>query len=265
MAAGMPVERVCEILGVSQQEWTSAIQYWAANFPAMMASDPGLVAQYQSYAENPRQGKFAAVAVAAPPVAQPVAAAPVSPQPQNAAAAPKVASGARENNLEYFTKTAPGVFVLKKPIRAAIIAMAVSWVPLLILLVAQVAGYINVDMRAFAFVAVVGVIGSAVVLIDMLVKTVIDVNQRTVTGLFKRFGFLKLKSTFSFDAFHGFFHVTKTRRASQYSSVRITVATRLDMTFLHNGKSKRHLTLTSDPREEVMDAICSEISFLMRH
>ena len=303
MSAGMPVEKVCEILGVSNEDWSEATKYWVAHMQTMMARDPKFATTYQSYFQNPQQGKFAAVTVRVRtlqellPVVPNVDAyqaldagaqsaanmgeylkgyglslaewgeltrywAPKVPPPPAPEAPRQVASGMTEKSLKYFVKVGPGVFKLKKKLKLATIGMLLSPVLLVAVVALGLMGVMNVNPAGYLVLVLVAVAGLYMGLMEVLVKTVFDQNQRTVTGLISKSRLLKLKTTVSFDDFDDFYHVTSRRQTTQGAAVHITVETRLDMAFIVDGK-KCNLTILSSPKAEAMEAVCNEITFLM--
>jgi len=167
----------------------------------------------------------------------------------------------REETFEYFVETSPGVFVLKKDLGWKLVLTGAILLPFSVCMLTGV--YFGVwNALAYAIFGAGTVVAFAMAMLDLLIQTVFDQNNRTITGAFSTNLYLKWKATVSFDDFQGFYHVTTKRRLNVVASAGITVGTRLDMKFLVNGNPK-DLTLLSLPSEEKMDLICGEILFLM--
>jgi len=328
MGAGMTEQGVCEVLGLTLEDWQEANSYWLSNLQAMLTSNPDVMAAYMSYCQNPKQGKFAAVQggprpleallqivpdyptyaqinqqymeaseveganmieffkgfgltmvewgeVAKywapqfqgyePPVSkttssqegEPTASQTSSGTQEPAPTVRKSSNAITETNLEFFTKTGPGVFVLKQPVFLPALIMAGCLLAAVGLAIWAVFAHDN----SFLIGTAIFLVYFGKTLYEILIKTVFDQNNRTITGLLTAILFIKLKSTVSFDDFEGFYHVTKQSRSA--TGVGITTETRLDMRFVADGTTK-NVTLLKVPSKEKMDRVCSEILSLMK-
>ena len=62
LAAGMPLEQVCKVLGIEEPLWAEVQEFWNNNMASMTMDD---MAFYGEVFTNPKQGKFANVEGAA--------------------------------------------------------------------------------------------------------------------------------------------------------------------------------------------------------
>ena len=328
MGAGMTEQGVCEVLGLTTEDWQEANSYWLSNLQAMLASNPNMMTAYMNYCQNPKQGKFAAVQGGPRPLqylltivpdyatfarinqqyleaseveganmieffrghgltlvewgelgkywaprskgyvapaskastkeGQPAASQTSSGTQGGGTAASRSSSGIAENDLKFFTKTGPGVFVLKQPVFLPALIMAGC---LLGAVAFAVWGLAFAHDNTFLIGSVILLAFFVKTLLEVLIKTVFDQNTRTITGLLTSIFFIKLKSTVSFNDFKSFYHVTKTSRSS--TGVGLNTETWLEMRFIVDGKAK-NVTLLKMPSKEKMDRVCAEIMSLMK-
>jgi len=64
LAAGMPVEEVCEVLGIELPVWQKTNEEWTNKLGDLMAQDMNIATQYGGYFTNPKVGKFAGASAA---------------------------------------------------------------------------------------------------------------------------------------------------------------------------------------------------------
>jgi len=256
MGAGMTEEKVCEILGVSVEDWTEARQYWAQNSGTFLAKNPKMVTTYTGWFQNPQQGKFAGVVNSTRSLEELLKHVPdvdtfvaIRTQTEECtgsmtdllagygltlmewsrvsqhwgAIKPKEDviekviitrenCGVTEDNFEYFEKTAPGVYALKK-----------------------VRGW---DIE----------------------KTVFDQNQRTVAGAMQSVLF-KSKATVSFDDFSKFCRVTLSKKQLSTGNS-YEYGFRLELHFMVDGTSQV-MTLLTMPDELGMPRVINEVRYIM--
>ena len=265
--AGMPVEEICRVLGITPDDWIEVIRYWGAKMQELMAQDPSVVTTYSNYMQNPRQGKFANVVESnVRSLDELLLIVPDQDTYQNIAQQFEAAGGNAVEFLKSYGgmslaewRTVGGYWISRKPEddkrKAAAIRRANKG--------------IGEDTLRYLTKA-----GDGVYIIKNLFGDIVfDQNERTVTGRLAdpslgaaAAALVKVKETVSFDDFHEFTHITTKYNSNMMLGDGITVGTRLVMSFfiggVENGKL-RNLTIDTFPDKEKMDIMCDEILFIM--
>jgi len=257
MGAGMTEEQVCEILGISVEDWTEARQYWAANSGTFLAENPKMVTTYTGWFQNPQQGKFAGfdnktrsleeLLKHVPNVDTFVA---IRTQTEECTGSMNDLLAGYGLTLAEWSRVSQHWGAIK-PKEDVVIKVKLT---------RENCGVTEDNLEYFEKTDP-GVYALKKVRGWDIVKTVIDQNQRTVSGVIQSKSPFKTKMTVSFDEFSEFCRVTLKKKQLN-TGVSYDYGYRLEMHFLVDGSSQG-MTLLTMPDELGMPRVINEIRYIM--
>ena len=257
MGAGMTEEKVCEILGVSVEDWTDARQYWVANSATFLAQNPKMVSTFTGWFQNPQQGKFAGVENTTRSLEELLRHVPTVFTYEDIMAQTEGYAGNISDLLAGYGLTIAEWSRVSQH-WGAIKPKEVEEIK--VKLTRENCGVTEDNLEHF------DKIGSGVYELKKMRgwdinKTVFDQNQRTVLGVKQSKTPFKTKVTVSFDEFSEFCRVALRKKNLNTGNV-YDYGYRLDMRFLVDDDSQ-DLTLLTMPDELRMDRVITEIRYIM--
>ena len=257
MGAGMTEEKVCEILGVTVEDWTDARQYWTANSATFLAANPKMVSTFTGWFQNPQQGKFAGFESTTRSLEELLQRVP------DVHTYEAIMAQTEENTSNINDLLAGYGLTIEEWSRVckhwgAIKPKEVKEVK--IKLTRENCGVTEDNLEHFEKTSS-GVYALKKMRGWDITKTVIDQNQRTVSGVIKSKTPFKTKMTVSFDEFLEFCRVALRKKDLNTGNV-YDYGYRLDMRFMVDGNSQE-LTLLTMPNELSMDRVTTEIRYIM--